>query len=111
LIWLFPDGFLALFAPAAALPALLPPAPLIDDPVVLDGEPVEPAAPVPTDPPPAPPPPAWANARVFESANAVANAIVVSFMVVSFLSQRRGITGHESLCFNAPEGDALVLCD
>jgi hypothetical protein len=93
LIRLFPDGFLALFAPAAAPPALLPPAPLIDDPVVVDGAPAveplpegEPAAPVPADPPPAPPAPAWANARVFESANAVANAIVVSFMIVSFLS-------------------------
>jgi hypothetical protein len=86
-IWLFPDGFLALFAPAAALPAVLPPAALLDDPVVLDGAPaVEPAAPVPADPPPAPPAPAWANARPFESANAVANAIVVSFMIVSFLS-------------------------
>jgi hypothetical protein len=66
---------------------------LIDDPVVVDGAPAveplpegEPAAPVPADPPPAPPAPAWANARVFESANAVANAIVVSFMIVSFLS-------------------------
>jgi hypothetical protein len=88
LIWLFPDGFLALFAPAAALPALFPP---VDEPVVLDGAPaveplleLEPAAPA--DPPPAPPPPAWANATVLESANAVANAIVLSFMVVSFLS-------------------------
>ena len=91
---LLPDGFKALFAPAAALPALkLLPAPLIDDPVVVDGAPIveplpefEPAAPVPTDPPPAPPAPAWANARVFESANAVANAIVVTLMSVSFLS-------------------------
>jgi hypothetical protein len=90
LIRLFPDGFLAVFAPAAAPPELLPPAPLIDDPVVVDGAPaveplpeVEPAAPVPADPPPAP---AWANARVFESANAVANAIVVSFMIVSLLT-------------------------
>ncbi|MGC1563825.1 MAG: hypothetical protein WA820_28805 [Bradyrhizobium sp.] len=87
MIWLFPDGFLALFAPAAALPAVLAPALFIDDPVVLDGAPAaEPAAPVPADPPPAPPAPAWANASVFESANAVANAIVLSFMIVSFLN-------------------------
>ena len=39
--------------------------------------------------PEAPATPAWANATVFESTNAVANAIVVSFMVVSFLPRRQ----------------------
>jgi hypothetical protein len=58
---------------APPVPVVLP---FIDEPAV------EPLAAEPVELPPAPAvaPPAWANAKVLESANAVANAIVLSFM-------------------------------
>jgi hypothetical protein len=92
LILLLPDGFNVLFAPAAALPALLPTpllgAPVVvpvDDPVVPTDEPVvAPAAGLPAaEPPPAAPaPPACAKASVLVSANAAASLIVASFMIL-----------------------------
>ena len=91
---LFPDGFRALFAPAAALPALrfgllpgrLPGAapvvvPPVDDPVV--------ALPV-ADPlaaaPAAVPVPLCAKAKVLVRANAAANPMLLSFMMFSLCS-------------------------
>jgi hypothetical protein len=72
----FPDGLWVLFGELTeALPVVLP---FVDEPVV------EPPA---VELPPALPldeaPPACASAKVLDSANAVANAIMVSFMVVS----------------------------
>jgi hypothetical protein len=84
----FPEGFCALFAPAAALPAWLL-RPLLPKPVVvpvlppgLADVPVLPAvAPaVPPVPPPAPPAPLCANAAALENIKTVAKPIVVSFM-------------------------------
>jgi hypothetical protein len=89
----FPEGFRALFAPAAALPAWLP-TPLLLKPVVepvvpelplgLVEVPVPAVAPVvpPPVPPPAPPAPAppWAKAAALESIKAIANPIAVDFM-------------------------------
>jgi hypothetical protein len=86
-----PDGFVFVLEPFAE-PAVLPvelPLPLMVlplDPVVPPVlPPLIPAAPPakpPAEPPPAPPP-ACAYANVLERARAVANAIVVSFMLVS----------------------------
>ena len=83
----FPEGLAVLFGfvtapPVPELPVVVP---FIEDPVVV---------PLPADPPavelpPAAPPedpPLCASANVLESAKAVANAIVVSFIVVSLFS-------------------------
>jgi hypothetical protein len=94
LIKLFPDGFRLLFAPAAALPALLLIPLLVELPVVVPfiEEPV--VVPVAADPlaaelPPAEPP-ACAKANVLVIASTAANPIVVSFIVVSiFVVDRR----------------------
>jgi hypothetical protein len=89
----FPEGFCALFAPAAALPAwlLTPllPKPVVE-PVVVPGLPpgfavlpvVAPAVPPVPPPalPPAPPAPLCAKAAALENIKAVAKPIVVSFM-------------------------------
>jgi hypothetical protein len=84
----FPDGFRPLFAPAAALPALLPVPTVAELPVVVPfmEEPV--VVPVAADPPaaelpPAEPLPLWANANVLLSARAAANPIVISLMFIS----------------------------
>jgi len=76
-----------LFAPAAELPALLPrllgglPVVVpVDEPVVPIDEPV--VVPVAVEPPPAEPAPLCAKASVLVSANAVANPIVISLMIV-----------------------------
>jgi hypothetical protein len=87
---LFPDGFRALFAPAAALPASLLMPPLVELPVVVPvfGDPVAvlPGAAPPTElVPPVEPVPVCATANVLASVSAVANPRVLSFMV-SFLS-------------------------
>ena len=94
-----------LFAPAAALPALLPRllvgllvalpvvpvdglvvVPLIDDP----GAVVVPDAPgLAAVPPPAVPALPWASANVLVSAIAAAKPIVASFMITSFVLLRR----------------------
>ena len=86
----FPDGFRPLFAPAAALPALLPIPPVVELPVVVPfvEEPVV-VPPLAADLPAAELPPAaqlllWANANVLLSARAAANPIVTSLMF-SFL--------------------------
>jgi hypothetical protein len=92
---LFPDGFAALFRPAAALPALLvmpvsaglPVAlpvvvPLVEDPVVVP--PV--AAPPVAELPPAEPPQDCASAQVPVNASAVANPNAASFMIAPFLA-------------------------
>lgn len=77
----FPDGFrvLAPAVPLALVPAA-PPVPIAPGVEALDA----PAAEFPDALPPAAPPPACASAKVLESAKAVANAIVLSLMVVSF---------------------------
>lgn len=92
----FPEGFCALFAPAAALPAwlltpllpnpvvepvvvpVLPPG-LVEVPVLPAVAPAVPPAPPPALPP-APPAPPWANAAALENIKAVAKPIAVSFM-------------------------------
>lgn len=82
LIKLLPEGFAALLAPAAALPAL--------SPMLAPADPV--ATPQDEDPHPASnprlPEPSWANAIVLASANTVANPIAATFMTV-FLSYCR----------------------
>jgi hypothetical protein len=84
-IKLFPEGLRVLFAPAAALPALVdgPPAlPVVDDPVDGLTVPTPPVArPELAAEPPAPPvPPACAKAKPVESAIAVASAIILFMM-------------------------------
>ena len=81
----FPDGLWVLFGAVTEAPELPVVLPFIDEPVVepLAAEP--PAAELPPALLPAVAPPACASAKVLESANAVANAIVVSFMVVSLV--------------------------
>jgi hypothetical protein len=88
LIRVFPDGFRLLFAPAAALPALLLIPLLAELPVVVPfiEEPV--VVPDAADPPAAELPPACANANVLVSASTTANPIVVSFIVVSIFCCR-----------------------
>ena len=85
-----PDGFIALGL-LAVLPGAVPvvpvgPVPVIaPDPVVPEGVPTLEAAGalVPLEVEAAPP--AWANAALVERANAPANAMVLSFMIVSSL--------------------------
>jgi hypothetical protein len=76
-----PEGLWVLLGPAGAVvvePAVLPVVPVVDEPVVV---------PVPVaELPPAEPVPLCASAKVAESANAAANAIVVSFMIDSLVS-------------------------
>lgn len=92
LIRLLPDGFKPLFAPAAALPALVfmpvpvevpgeapVVVPVMDDPVV-----VPPVADPPAAAPPAEPP-LWAKAAVLESASAAASPMLVNFMMIILL--------------------------
>ena len=107
LMRLFPDGFAALLAPAAALPASLLMVPFGELPVVLVELPVvfvelpvvvplvvplaaEPPA---VEPPPTEPPADCASATVLESASAVANPTVASLMVISFFGGH-GQTDH-----------------
>jgi hypothetical protein len=77
----FPDGLWVLFGEATEAPAFPVVVPLDVEPVAL------PVVAEPAEVPPAAPldeaPPACASAKVLENANAVANTIVVSFMVVS----------------------------
>jgi hypothetical protein len=77
----FPDGLWVLFGEVTEAPAFPVVVPFDVEPVAL------PVAAEPAEVPPAAPldeaPPACASAKVLESANAAANAIVVSFMVVS----------------------------
>jgi hypothetical protein len=79
----FPDGFIVLFGPPADAPLafpmpVVPPVlpPLIDEPPVVPLAAAPPAA----EPPPAELPLLCANANVLDSANAVAKAMVVSFI-------------------------------
>jgi len=97
---LFPDGFAALLAPAAALPASLLMVPFGELPVVFVELPVvvplvvplaaEPPA---VEPPPTEPPADCASATVLESASAVANPTVAGLMVFSFFGGH-GQTDH-----------------
>ncbi len=68
----FPEGFLVLFVPILELPVVVP----VAEPVLAPGLA---GAELPTDVPA----PVCASANVLESANAVASAMVVSFMIVS----------------------------
>jgi hypothetical protein len=77
--------------------------PLVDGPLV-----VPPAAEPPPETPPAEPPPlVCANAKVLVSASAPANAIVVSFMAVSFADG--GIIAATGLCSGGPHHDAITF--
>jgi hypothetical protein len=78
----FPDGLWVLFGEVTVVPALPVVVPFIDEPVALPVAAEPPAAGL----PPAVAPPACASAKVPESANAVANAIVLIFMLVSLVS-------------------------
>jgi hypothetical protein len=113
---LFPDGFVALFLPAAALPALLvmpvsaglPVAlpvvvPLAEDPVAV---PLVAAPPV-AELPPAEPPVDCASAQVPVNASAVANPNAASFMIAPFLGLRNGQRGLPTLRSRVP---ITVLC-
>ena len=84
----FPDGFMVLLEPPVVRPTVEPgglamPGPFTDDPVL--GATELPAPDVPADVPPALLPLLCASANVLESASAPANAIVMSFMVVSLV--------------------------
>jgi hypothetical protein len=90
-----PDGFVVAPGPLAE-PAVLP----VELPLPLIVVPLEPAVLAPALPPltPAPPaPPACASANVLERAKAVANAIVVIFMVIP-LSCHEGVMTGSILC-------------
>jgi hypothetical protein len=82
----FPDGLWVLFGEVTEAPAVPVVLPFEDEPVVL------PVAAEPAEVPPAVPldeaPPACASAKALESAKAVANAIVLSFMVVSWVNDQ-----------------------
>jgi hypothetical protein len=82
-----PEGLIVSFGlltapPVPELPVVVP---LIEEPVVVPLAAEPPAAELPPVEPPEDPPPC-ASASVLESARAVANAIVVSFIVVSLSS-------------------------
>jgi hypothetical protein len=86
-----PEGFLTLLEPVAiplVAEPVVPPvrAPPVDAPVLVPMEPplVE-GLPPPETPPAEPPPLVCAIASVLVSASAPANAIVVSFMIMSFV--------------------------
>jgi hypothetical protein len=87
----FPDGFMVLLEPPVApleRPTVEPgglamPGPFTDEPVL--GATELPAPDVPADVPPALLPLLCASAKVLESASAPANAIAISFMVVSLV--------------------------
>ena len=88
-----PDGFMVLLEPvelptvgAGALPTEDPPT---DEPLPEVPAAEEPAEVLPDEPPPAAPPLLWASAKVLESASAPANAIFMSFMIVSFVDDER----------------------
>jgi hypothetical protein len=78
----FPDGLWVLFGEVTVVPALPVVVPFIVEPVALPVAAEPPAAGL----PPAVAPPACASAKVPESANTVANAIVLIFMLVSLVS-------------------------
>jgi hypothetical protein len=97
-IKLFPEGLRVLFAPAAALPALvdgpLVALPVVDDPVDGLTVPTLPVAgPAPAAEPPAPP--ACAKAKPVESAIAVASANIVFMMfpLVTWMTVTRTTSG------------------
>jgi hypothetical protein len=79
----FPDGLWVLFGEVTEAPAFPVVLPFIDEPIELPLAAEPPAAELPPAVLPAEAPPACASAKVLESAKAVANAIVLNFMVVS----------------------------
>jgi hypothetical protein len=80
----FPDGLWVLFGEVTEAPAVPVVLPFDVEPVALPLAADPPDAELPPAAPPAEAPPACASAKVLESAKAAANAIVLSFMVVSF---------------------------
>ena len=92
MIALFPDGFRALFAPAAALPAALLGMPVVELPVVvplMDDPVVVPVAGAPVvELAPAEPVPLCASANVLASVSAAANPRLVSLMGLPFLMRK-----------------------
>jgi hypothetical protein len=122
LIRLFPDGFAALFRPAAALPALLvmpvsaglPVAlpvvvplvvPPVEDPVAV---PLVAAPPV-AELPPVEPPVDCASAQVPANASAVANPNAASFMIAPFLGLRNVQTRSVSPAFPPTDHSPLLF--
>lgn len=119
----FPDGFAALFRPAAALPALLvmpvsaglpvalpvvvPPdvVPLVEGPVVV---PLVAAPPV-AELPPVEPPVDCASAQVPVNASAVANPNVASFMIAPFLGLRNAPTRSANRAFLPADHSSLLF--
>jgi hypothetical protein len=84
----FPDGFMVVLEPPLAplvRPTVEPGGLLIEFPVADEPALGATELPAPDVPLPAAPPLLWASAKVLESASAPANAIVESFMVVSFV--------------------------
>jgi hypothetical protein len=86
----FPEGFVVALGPLVR-PTVEPgglaiEVPFTDEPAPEVPPVAEEPAEVPPAVPPAAPPLLWASAKVLESASAPANAIVVSFMVVSFVN-------------------------
>src|ERR1700675_3768824 len=86
----FPDGLWVLFGEVTVAPAFPVVVPFIDEPVALPVAAEPPAAGEPPVGPAADPPPlcASASAKVLESASAVANAIVPSFIISSLVCDR-----------------------
>ena len=123
MIRLFPDGFAALFRPAAALPALLvtplsagapvalpvvvPPGvvPLVEGPVV--GLLV--AAPPVAELPPVEPPVDCASAQLPVSASAVASPNAASFMIAPFLGLRNVQTRSANGAFPPADHSSLLF--
>jgi hypothetical protein len=81
----FPEGFVVALGPLVR-PTVEPGGLVTDEPAPEVPPVAEEPAEVPPAVPPAAPPLLWASAKVLESASAPANAIVVSFMVVSFVN-------------------------
>jgi hypothetical protein len=84
----FPDGLWVLFGEVTVAPAFPVVVPFIDEPVALPVAAEPPAAELPPAEPAAEPPPLCASAKVLESASAVANAIVLSFIISSLVCDR-----------------------
>jgi hypothetical protein len=99
-----PEGFVVVFGPVREpddMPVVVPGG---FDSELLFMEPV--VAPVAAEPPalePAPdvPPVPWASANELESANAPANAMVVSFMVVSLVDDARKTSQRDGCSFDS----------
>jgi Domain of unknown function (DUF4864) len=109
-----PEGFIVLLDPVAmplVADPLVPPVGVpVDEPVVpMEPPPMEEPPPdtPPAEPPPDPPPD-WASAIVLVSAKAPANAIVVSFMIMSLVDDRDKMTAG-GLCSGHQHHGAITI--